>query len=75
MSSSITDMANKTSAPKRFQREMLKDYLARGPVTATERLVAQSGDIPTSIPATDKLCSMEEYLDQLVKQAQGDGRT
>ncbi|KAJ2983668.1 hypothetical protein NUW58_g6209 [Xylaria curta] len=56
--------------------EMMRDYLAKGPATATERLVAQSGDTIgtiTSIAAAEKLCFMETYLDRLVEQARGGG--
>jgi hypothetical protein len=57
---------------------MMKDYLAQDftTMTATERLVAHSGNVfnaSTSITPAEKLRKMETYLDQLVKQAQGDG--
>ncbi|GAW25341.1 hypothetical protein SAMD00023353_0500260 [Rosellinia necatrix] len=51
---------------------MMKDYLARGPATATERLVAQGGDVfkaSASIKATEKTRLMGTYLDRLVQQA------
>ncbi|KAK5632466.1 hypothetical protein RRF57_008180 [Xylaria bambusicola] len=53
---------------RRLEAVMLRDYLARGPSTATERLVAQGADIRSNIAMADKLCSMETYLNQLVKQ-------
>ncbi|KAJ8130264.1 hypothetical protein O1611_g3367 [Lasiodiplodia mahajangana] len=64
-----------TLASGKGQTEMMKDYLARGPMTATERLVAQSGDIfrtpATSIKRAEELRGMEAYLNQLAKQVQG----
>jgi hypothetical protein len=55
---------------------MMKDYLAHGPMTATERLVAQNGDTlkpSTGMTRGEELCHKAAYLDQLVKQVQGGG--
>ncbi|KAJ3567542.1 hypothetical protein NPX13_g6728 [Xylaria arbuscula] len=65
--SKIQAPTSKTSRPV-----MLADYLARGPTTTTERLIAQGGDIATSMATTENLCLMETYLNKLARQSRGD---
>lgn len=55
---------------------MMKDYLARGPMTTTERLVAQGGSVfGTSASTTteaEKKRLMGAYIDRMARQVEGD---